>query len=94
MLQQSEENKIYMNKYLAAYNDNDRLEWCKIALKKYKFENYKLGDNNINPHDYIITDSDFRDYIIQIVNKEKCSIDEFKHIFSQLSIDNINYIGF
>lgn len=82
------------NEYKNQYTEEDRVSFCNIALKKFKFENYKLSDNNINDIDLIVTDQNTRKFMENIIQKNTCSENEFNELFKQLSMEQINYIGF
>jgi hypothetical protein len=83
--------------YLNLYNDQSRLNFVKLALKKYRFENYKISNNNaeqiINNNDYIINNYHVRNILNNIVEKNYCSVSDFVNIFNNLTIEQISYIG-
>jgi hypothetical protein len=79
--------------YLTHYNENDMIGFCKIALNKYRFENYRMNENNIQQDDMIIVDNNKRDFIKSIISQNSCSKEEFKKVFGMLSIDDIYTIG-
>ena len=82
------------NEYKNEYTEKDRVSFCNIALEKFKFEKYKLSDNNINDIDLIVTDQNTRKFMETIIQKNTCSENEFNELFKQLSMEQINYIGF
>lgn len=79
--------------YLSHYNTNDMLGFCRIALNKHHFENYRMTDSNVHPNDMIVNDNNVRDYLQNIVDQGYCSDEEFKTVFGMLSVDDIYYIG-
>lgn len=84
-----------INEYIQHYNtDEKRVDYCKFALDKYRFEKYKLTDTNINPNDRIIQDVDVINKMCQIINNKECSVDDFKHVLNSLSPEELCYIGF
>jgi hypothetical protein len=90
----SGEKLSMFNEYNKNYDAHHRIGFCNIALKKYKWEKYQISDNNIKQEDMIIQDNDTRQYIQSIINNNSCTVDEFRDIFTLLTIDQINYIGF
>ena len=84
-----------INQYVEYYNtDEKRVNYCKFALDKYKFEKYKLTDTNINPDDHIIQNKDIINKMCKIINDDVCSIDDFKNVLNSLSPEELCYIGF
>lgn len=85
-----------LNYYLENYTPENRLGFCTLALRKYRFEKYSLRVNNddIAFEDRIVQNNDTREYLSNITNNNSCSVDEFKKVFGMLSLDQINYIGF
>lgn len=83
-----------LNDYLNGYNAENRLAFCKLALRKFRFENYKLSDNVIHEEDLIVGDSDTRSSIGTIINNGYCSVDDFKNVFNLLTEEEIVYIGY
>ena len=84
-----------INEYIKHYDTNEkRVGYCKFALKKYKFENYKLSDNNIIPEDNIIQDQNLINDINNIINNNECNVNDFKNVLNSLSHDQLYYIGF
>ena len=82
------------NQLVPGYTDSNRLGFCKLALRKYKFEKYKLNEHNIKPEDHIVQDNNIRSQLLEIVEKGECSVDDFKMVFDNLTVDQINYIGY
>jgi hypothetical protein len=68
--------------------------FCSLALRKYRFENYKLSDNDIKFEDRIVQDNDVRSQLEKIVEQDECSVDDFKSVFNSLTVDQITYIGY
>lgn len=84
-----------INEYIEYYDsDEKRIDYCKFALGKYRFENYKLTDTNINPADHIIQDENIINRMCQIINNKECNVNEFKHVLNSLSPEELSYIGF
>ncbi len=83
-----------LNDYLNGYTAENRLAFCEMSLRKYRFENYKLSDNYIHEEDLIVGDSDTRSSIESIINKGECSVDDFKNVFNLLTEEQIVYIGY
>jgi hypothetical protein len=80
--------------YLSHYNTTDMLNFCKIALNKHRFENYRMtGSADIHQDDMIVNDNNIRDYIQNIIIQNYCSDEDFKTVFGMLSVDDIYYIG-
>ena len=81
--------------YLNNYTESDRLGFCKIAQNKYKFQNYKLSDNNVQEEDYIVDkDSNTGVYINSAIEKQECSKELFRVILNNLTLDQLYYIGY
>ena len=51
------------------------------------------SNQSINPEDYIIQSNDIRDKLGKIINKQFCTIDEFKDVFLMIELDDIYFIG-
>ena len=84
-----------INDYIDYFNtDAKRIEYCVFALSKYKFENYKLTDNNINPNDRVIQNNNVINMITSIINSNECDEDTFKKVLNSLSPEELCYIGF
>lgn len=85
-----------LNYYLENYTPDNRLGFCKLAKRKYRFEKYKMSvkEKEILPEDRIVQDEETLELIDSIINSNECSIDDFKKVFNKLSEDQINYIGF
>ena len=90
----STEKTILLNQYLNGYTPENRLGFCSLALRKYRFENYKLSDNDIKFEDRIVQDNDVRSKLEKIVEQGECSVDDFKSVFNSLTVDQITYIGY
>jgi hypothetical protein len=90
----SQEKQDLYDSYINNYTPENRLAFCQLALKKYRFEKYKLSENEINNDDLIVQDNYTRNCLHNIINYGECSVEDFYHIFDKLSIDQINYIGF
>ena len=82
--------------YLKHYTADNRLGFCKLARRKYRFEKYKMSVRfeDIEPEDFIVQNSSTLAKIDQIIKNNKCSVEEFTNVFNDLSLDEINYIGF
>ena len=85
-----------LNFYLENYTPDNRLGFCKLAKRKYRFEKYKMSvkEEDILPEDRIVQDEETLELIDSIINSNECSVDNFKKVFNKLSEDQINYIGF
>ena len=83
-----------LQEYIDGYNDDNRFNFCKLALRKYRFEKYRMNSNNIAPEDYVIQNISTRNKIQNVINTGICSIENFTNIFNTLEIDDINYIGY
>ena len=88
------ERENLLNDYLTEYTPENRMEFMKLVLKKYHFENYKISDNDIKYEDMIIQDKTIKNNVQEIINSGSCSIDQFKNIFNKLTLEQIYYIGF
>ena len=51
-------------------------------------------ENKIAPEDFIVNDNAVRSLIQTVVDKEECSVEDFKMVFDALTVDQINYIGY
>lgn len=82
--------------YLKEYTSENRLGFCKLARRKYRFENYKLSTRyeDIEPEDFIVQTVSTLTKIDKILQKNQCSVEDFTDVFNDLSVDQINYIGF
>lgn len=82
--------------YIKEYTPENRLGFCKLARRKYRFENYKMSVRfeDIEPEDFIVQNVSTLTKIDKILQKNQCSVDEFTDVFNDLSVDQINYIGF
>ena len=89
-----QEKRELLKDYLTEYNDNDRLGFINIARKKYRFENYRMSDNNINPNDMIVSQPNICEMMDAILTKNFCSIEDFKNVFNELTLEQIYTIGF
>ena len=77
------------------YTDENRYNFCTLALRKYRFERYPMRkENKIAPEDFIVNDNAVRSLIQTVVDKEECSVEDFKMVFDALTVDQINYIGY
>ena len=87
-----------LQKYLNEYTDENRFNFCKLALRKYRFEKYRMGSKNtgveIAPEDRIVNDNNVRALIQSVVDKGECSVEDFNTVFDALRVDQIEYIGF
>lgn len=92
----SQEKINLLNQYIEGYTPQNRIEFCKLALNKFRFEKYKLGNKHefIATEDRIVNDTNTRQNIQNIIDKNECSIDDFKSVFNMLTIDQIHYIGY
>ena len=82
--------------YLENYTPENRVGFCKLALRKYHFEKYSLRvkENDIAFEDRIVQDNETLKYLSNIANNKSCSVDEFNNVFNMLTLDQITYIGF
>tara|TARA_Y100001980_G_C14347958_1_gene159921 strand:- start:208 stop:528 length:321 start_codon:yes stop_codon:yes gene_type:complete len=77
------------------YTDENRYNFCTLALRKYRFEKYSMiKKEEIAPEDFIVNDVKVRHLIQSVVDKEECSVEDFKKVFDALTVDQINYIGY
>ena len=84
-----------LQKYLDEYTDKNRFNFCKLALRKYRFEKYRCSKNaEIAPEDRIVDDNNVRTLIQSVVDKGECSVEDFNTVFDALRVDQIEYIGF
>ena len=91
----SQDKTTLLNQYLDGYTDENRFNFCKIALRKYKFEKYPMRTGvEIAPEDQIVNNDSVRSLIQSVVDKENCSVEDFKMVFDALTVDQINYIGY
>lgn len=68
--------------------------YLNFALNKYRFENYNsIKNQEINPNDYIISDSNLRNTITNKLNQNNIKKDEFNQILEKLTLDQLSYIG-
>jgi hypothetical protein len=93
ILEMNNKNKL-LKEYIDYYTPENRLDFCKLSLSKHKFENYSIKTSDIQQDDYIIQNNDIKNQLKYIINKNICSIDDFSKVFSMMTIDDINYIGF
>ena len=85
-----------MEYYLNNYTPENRLGFCKLARRKYKFENYKMSVRfeDIEPEDFIVQNVNTLTKIDKIIQNKKCSEVDFINVFNDLTLEQINYIGF
>lgn len=83
-----------LNDYLTQYTPENRMGFMRLVLNKYRFENYKLSDNNIQFEDMIVQDNNVRNTVENILNSGQCTEDDFANVFNMLELDQIYYIGF
>ena len=77
------------------YNQShDYNVYLNFALNKYRFENYNsIKNQEIKPNDYIISDSNLRTTITNIINRNNIKKNEFNQILEKLTLDQLSYIG-
>lgn len=85
-----------LESYLTEYTADNRFGFCKIARRKYRFEKYSLEIpfKDIEPKDFIVQDPSTLAKIDTVIRNGSCSTGEFTDIFNELSVNQINYIGF
>ncbi len=89
------EKSTLRDQFLKGYTDKNRFNFCKIALRKHRFEKYPMRPGvEIAPEDLIVNDNNVRSLIQSIVDKEECSVEDFHTVFDALTVDQINYIGY
>ena len=91
----STEKSTLLQQYLDGYTDENRYNFCLLALRKYRFEKYSMSrKEEIAPEDRIVNDHKVRELIQSVVDKDECSVEDFKKVFDALTVDQIEYIGF
>ena len=91
----STEKSTLLQQYLDGYNDDNRYNFCLLALRKYRFEKYSMiRKEEIAPEDRIVNDNEVRALIQSVVDKGECNVEDFKKVFDALTDDQIEYIGF
>ena len=91
----STEKTTLLDQYLDGYTDENRFNFCKLALRKYRFEKYPISQGvEIAPEDQIVNNDGVRSLIQSVVDKDECSVEDFKMVFDALTVDQINYIGY
>lgn len=89
------EKEQVMKQYIDNYNHIDRVDFCKIALNKYRFEKYNLNEHNIQDDDFIITRNCYiYDCMKYCVEHNECDPEMFKNILTHLSLKQLYYIGY
>ena len=88
------ERENLLNLYLSEYTPENRIEFAKLVLSKYRFEKYVLNDYNIDFSDMIVQDETTRNMAESIINKNECTEDDFIELFNMLDLQQIDYIGF
>ena len=98
MNNQTIEKQNLINEYLDNYEENDMINFCQVAINKYRFEKYKiknLNRQNIDIEDYIIDrDSEAYNLMLNIINNQRCNQEDFANILELLDYEQIIYIGF
>lgn len=91
----SQQKQEIINEINSSYlNHNDFKGYLELALKKYKFENYGLRENQeIKPQDYIINDMNIRNIISNTLKAEQINKKTFNSILNQLTYEQMLYIG-
>ena len=88
-------NRLYY--YQEVRNNYDaelRVEICKLILRKYRFERYRMNDAVIpDEQDLIVRDNHVRTLCQNRVNENICSQDQLFDIMNRLSVDQMEYIG-
>jgi hypothetical protein len=90
----SKENLL--EEYITEYTPENRLGFCKLVRKKYRFENYRMSVKfeDINSKDFIVQNPITLAKVDNVIMQGSCSKEEFKDIFNDLTKDQIIYIGF
>jgi len=85
-----------LEEYLTEYTPENRLGFCKLVRRKYRFEKYKFSTRfeDIEPEDFIVQNPITLAKADKVIQQGSCSIEEFKDIFNDLDVEQINYIGF
>ena len=78
--------------YITEYTPENRLGFCKLARRKYRFENYKMSVRfeDIEPEDFIVQNVSTLTKIDKIIKNNICSVEDFTDVlFLSMIIRNI-----
>lgn len=91
MVAQDIQLKELRQNYITQYNESNRLDFCKIAMKQLHWVNTKTSKVG----DYVIQDN-FRREILQsyIDSNTAPSINKFTSILEMFSLEELSIIGF
>jgi hypothetical protein len=83
----------YIKELLNLYDDKARLSYCKLAMCKYRFENYGMSDFNIADTDYVVQNKEVANLLNQCILNKSCSKSELENILQMIPYKDLIYIG-
>jgi len=89
------EKQELLKQYVTTYTPENRFGFCKLCLSKHRFELYSMKvKNEVSKDIFIVQNDDLRVYINNVIETNECSVEQLTHIFNNLNLEQIYYIGY